>query len=120
MCRRRGNQAAGTRRISFCVALGAREGTGCLCVCVYGVCGNREKGEKQECAYVFFHTFREIVNVHVTSTRDRGNMVMCTKCTYMMTEQWGKIGVCYMKRTSSVEAEETKEPVILNPMSDHQ
>lgn len=32
---RRGNQAAGTRRISFCVALWAKEGTGRLCVCVH-------------------------------------------------------------------------------------
>lgn len=52
---RRGNQAAGTQRISFCVALGAKEGTGRLCVYIrVKVCSNRVKGEKQQCAFVCF------------------------------------------------------------------
>lgn len=47
---RRGNQAAGTQRISFCVALGATERTGWVCVCV--AAEEREKIAVCLCRYV--------------------------------------------------------------------
>lgn len=52
------------------------------------MCGSRE-GENSNVHLCYAQMFREMVNVHATSQRDRGNMVMCTKTTDMK-EQWGK------------------------------
>ena len=90
VCMRRGNQAAGTQRISFCVALGAKEGTGRMCVCVYMCeCVVAEwKGKTAVCIWVFCKY---------------GKKWLCA-CRAGGTEvRWGCVRVC----TSNCECEDT-------------
>lgn len=67
---RRGNQAAGTRRISFCVALGAEKGTAgvpCKYRCVQRVCSKCGKNT----------AVCEEVNVEAKSQRAKKNVDLC-------------------------------------------
>lgn len=71
---RRGNQVAGTRRISFCVAPRGQRGDGCVPVCVYrcaSVC-SKKNSSVHSCVLCM-----EEVNVNTKSQRENGDLCKC-------------------------------------------
>lgn len=111
VCMRRGNQAAGTRRISFCVALGGQRrdaAVSCVYRCTWSVCtkyGKNTAVSKEE-------------NVKAKGQREKNWMgTFNSECADLMT--WGKeenrgVCTCFMSGLQFVRRGREK----LNPHTD--